>query len=58
MQSDSAAGLCEARNVKLSQPCIGQPAPDIELVDRGGNPWHLTDQRGRVVVLIFHRHVH
>jgi peroxiredoxin len=37
---------------------IGQPAPTIELADRNGSPWMLANQRGKTIVLIFHRHIH
>lgn len=37
---------------------IGQPAPPAMLTDRSGSPWLLADQRGKTVVLIFHRHIH
>lgn len=40
------------------RPAIGQPAPAIELVHPDGRPWRLADQRGRIQVLIFHRHIH
>lgn len=42
----------------MRRPVIGEPAPDIELVDETGMPWRLADQRGRPVVLVFHRHIH
>ena len=32
-------------------------APDFALPDHEGNLWRLSDQRGRPVVLIFHRHL-
>ena len=32
----------------------GQPAPDFTLKDSGGDDWRLSDQRGRVVVLLFY----
>ncbi|MGB3734528.1 MAG: hypothetical protein WA964_06210 [Ilumatobacter sp.] len=45
------------------RPAIGQTAPDFELpVHSGGDAdrWSLDDHLGhdRVVVLIFHRHIH
>jgi peroxiredoxin len=39
---DSAAG---------SSPQIGQPAPDFTALDSKGNPVHLSDYRGKTVVL-------
>jgi peroxiredoxin Q/BCP len=33
---------------------VGQPAPDFTLKDGDGNDWRLSDQRGRVVVLLFY----
>lgn len=35
----------------------GDPAPDLDLVDADGQPWRLSDHRGRPVVLLFHRHL-
>lgn len=40
------------------QARVGQPAPTIELADRNGSPWMLANQRGKTIVLIFHRHIH
>jgi len=37
---------------------VGDPAPDVELLDVDGRSWSLADHRGRPVVLIFHRHIH
>ncbi|MGI8794490.1 MAG: redoxin domain-containing protein [Acidimicrobiales bacterium] len=34
----------------------GDPAPDLAAVDFEGNPWRLSDRRGKAVVLLFHRH--
>jgi peroxiredoxin len=34
----------------------GDTAPDIDLPDDEGNRWRLRDQRGRPVLLVFHRH--
>ena len=42
----------------LIRPVLGQPAPDISLIDGSGKTWQLAGQRGRIVVLIFHRHIH
>jgi peroxiredoxin len=36
---------------------VGDPAPELELVDHRGEPWRLSDHRGRPVVLVFHRHL-
>lgn len=33
---------------------VGAPAPDFTLMDSEGQPWHLSDQRGEVVVLLFY----
>ncbi|HYO62591.1 MAG TPA: peroxiredoxin [Pyrinomonadaceae bacterium] len=33
---------------------IGSPAPDFTLADGDGREWHLSEQRGRVVVLLFY----
>ncbi len=33
---------------------IGAPAPDFTLKDGDGRDWRLSDQRGRVVVLLFY----
>jgi peroxiredoxin len=41
----------------LNRPTVGEPAPDITLVDTSGRPWRLESRRGRTVVLIFHRHI-
>lgn len=41
-----------------NRPQIGAPAPAIDLVMADGTGWRLADQRDRVVVLIFHRHIH
>lgn len=32
----------------------GATAPDFTLTDGDGNPWHLSDHRGKVVVLLFY----
>lgn len=32
----------------------GQPAPDFTLKDSDGDDWRLSDQRGKVVVLLFY----
>ena len=33
----------------------GQVAPDFTLTDQSGQPFHLADQRGHRVLLIFYR---
>ncbi len=37
-----------------SQPREGKTAPDFVLQDSGGAQWRLSDQRGKVVVLLFY----
>jgi thioredoxin-dependent peroxiredoxin len=37
-----------------SKPREGQTAPDFVLRDGGGDEWRLSDQRGKVVVLLFY----
>jgi thioredoxin-dependent peroxiredoxin len=37
-----------------SKPREGQAAPDFALLDGGGAEWRLSDQRGKVVVLLFY----
>ena len=44
--------------VELERPQLGRPAPDFELSDSSGDVWSLRKQRGRPVLLIFHRHIH
>jgi thioredoxin-dependent peroxiredoxin len=39
---------------KNSQAVINSPAPEFVLPDGGGNQWRLSDQRGKVVVLLFY----
>ena len=34
-------------------PSVGDSAPDFELYDHDGQAWHLSDYRGRPVVLLF-----
>jgi peroxiredoxin Q/BCP len=41
----------------LSQPTkaeVGEPAPDFTLRDGDGREWRLSDQRGKVVVILFY----
>ncbi|HEV3452439.1 MAG TPA: hypothetical protein VG869_14730 [Acidimicrobiia bacterium] len=35
----------------------GDVSPSVDLPDDAGRHWRLADQRGRTVVLIFHRHL-
>ena len=46
-RSDFAGGL--------AQPVSVSNAPDFTLLDQSGEPWSLSDQRGRAVVLFFLR---
>ena len=39
---------------KDAAPRIGEPAPDFTLKDGAGRDWRLSEQRGRVVVLLFY----
>jgi len=39
---------------KRSKTAAGQPAPDFRLRDALGKEWALTQQRGKVVVLLFY----
>ena len=36
---------------------LGSTAPEVALRDDQGGSWRLSEQRGRPVVLIFHRHL-
>lgn len=36
---------------------LGDPLPDLELVDHTGETWRTADQRGRPLVLVLHRHL-
>ena len=38
----------------MSKPTINSPAPDFTLPDGDGNQWRLSEQRGKVVVLLFY----
>src|SRR5256714_792816 len=39
---------------KQDSPQVGAQAPDLTLRDEEGNDWRLSDQRGKVVVLLFY----
>ena len=39
---------------KQDEPQVGAPAPDFALKDGSGNDWRLSDNRGKVVVLLFY----
>lgn len=39
---------------KTESAQLGTPAPDFTLPDGNGNPWKLSEQRGKVVVLLFY----
>jgi peroxiredoxin Q/BCP len=39
---------------KQDDPQVGAPAPDFNLKDGSGNEWRLSDNRGKVVVLLFY----
>ena len=38
-------------------PRAGDVVEDFELSDDQGQPWRLSEQRGRPLLLIFHRHL-
>ena len=38
----------------MTKPSLNAPAPDFTLKDANGDDWRLSDQRGRVVVLLFY----
>lgn len=38
----------------MAKPTINSPAPDFTLPDGEGNQWRLSEQRGKVVVLLFY----
>ena len=38
----------------MSKPNLNSPAPDFSLPDGNGNIWRLSDQLGKVVVLLFY----
>ena len=35
----------------------GSWLPDVELIDHEGRPWRPSSHRGRVLVLVLHRHL-
>ena len=39
---------------KASEAVLNSPAPDFTLPDGNGNHWRLSDQRGKVVVMLFY----
>jgi thioredoxin-dependent peroxiredoxin len=39
---------------KHDSPQVGAPAPEFTLKDGNGNDWRLSDNRGKVVVLLFY----
>jgi peroxiredoxin Q/BCP len=39
---------------KQTDPQVGTPAPDFSLTDGSGDTWRLSDQRGKVVVMLFY----
>jgi len=39
---------------KQDDPQVGAPAPDFTLKDGSGDDWRLSDNRGKVVVLLFY----
>ena len=48
-----------AQKMKLPKPQItsaaGTPAPDFTLSDQNAQPYHLADQKGHRVLVIFYR---
>jgi peroxiredoxin Q/BCP len=38
----------------MTKPANNTPAPDFTLKDGNGNDWRLSEQRGKVVVLLFY----
>jgi hypothetical protein len=45
------------RVVSPHHPAVGTVLPDVRLVDHRGAPWRFSEQRGRVLLLILHRHL-
>lgn len=35
---------------------VGDPAPDLELLDDRGERWRIDDHRGVPLVIVLHRH--
>ena len=35
----------------------GEPIPDLPLIDHEGEPWRFSDQHGRPLLLVLHRHL-
>jgi thioredoxin-dependent peroxiredoxin len=46
--------MAKTNEVPANVPAVGTVAPDFELPDDGGNTVHLSDYRGRRVVLYFY----
>ena len=46
--------MSETQVAEVGAPRVGAPAPDFTLPDAEGREWRLSDQRGRVVVLLFY----
>lgn len=38
-------------NIKPWPPVVGQPYPDLQLIDQNGNPFQLSSLKGRVILL-------
>jgi peroxiredoxin len=36
---------------------LGDPIPDIELIDHTGEPWRFSDHRGAPIAVVLHRHL-
>ncbi|MCK6446602.1 MAG: TlpA family protein disulfide reductase [Planctomycetes bacterium] len=53
LPKDWLARRVEALRFELEHLQVGMLAPDFETVDEHGNPWKLSDYRGRVVLLDF-----
>jgi hypothetical protein len=55
------AARCDARFAEREEIEMsvmpGDVSPSVDLPDDAGRHWRLADQRGRTVVLIFHRHL-
>ena len=52
-------GVVLAQKMKLPKPQIasaaGMAAPDFTLSDQSGQPYHLAEQKGHRVLIIFYR---